>query len=337
MIYRDTTTEENNIVDMFYNNLSEYYIRHRDRYITRFLYECLDDNAENLNREQKFSVLNDFIKNNSVDNIINQLNNFKKDLEKRKVTMNSIYQLFIHFRQYFKLINELDFIKWENTDFKKLMRFMKEIKSCDNVIKDVKGPSREEMESIFQAIKNEKEKDANFRAEIVIRLLYDCGLRVIEARKIQMKDINFNNQSIKIIPKGAIQKNYEIISVPSTLFNKIKEIKDYFLQEDKPIDEYYLISRISQLSPRRIIPTKKPLDRVSIFNILQKVLTSAKIEKRYSPHSFRHAAITHALDVGMGIREVRNFSRHKNVATIFHYDDARKESMKNVQNAIEIA
>jgi integrase/recombinase XerC len=48
---------------------------------------------------------------------------------------------------------------------------------------------------------------------------------------------------------------------------------------------------------------------------------------RTRPHGCRHAAISHLLDLTNGnVREVQKFSRHRNVATVLKYDDARTDA-----------
>jgi hypothetical protein len=49
----------------------------------------------------------------------------------------------------------------------------------------------------------------------------------------------------------------------------------------------------------------------------------AGIDKRISPHSLRHAAITAALDAGCSLRDVQDFARHADPRQTRRYDRAR--------------
>ncbi|QGG41048.1 tyrosine-type recombinase/integrase [Aeromicrobium yanjiei] len=51
--------------------------------------------------------------------------------------------------------------------------------------------------------------------------------------------------------------------------------------------------------------------------------TVAKIPRRISPHSLRHAAITNALDAGVPLRDAQILARHADPRTTEHYDRAR--------------
>ena len=63
-----------------------------------------------------------------------------------------------------------------------------------------------EINLLFQTIDKEKNKHINHKSykvyysySIIFRLLYSCGLRISEVLKIEIKDINFNENTINII------------------------------------------------------------------------------------------------------------------------------------------
>ena len=64
----------------------------------------------------------------------------------------------------------------------------------------------EEINLLFQTIDEEKNKHKGYKSyklyysySIIFRLLYACGLRISEVLKIEIKDINFNENTINII------------------------------------------------------------------------------------------------------------------------------------------
>jgi len=65
------------------------------------------------------------------------------------------------------------------------------------------------------------------------------------------------------------------------------------------------------------------LDRHAAGRIVRRLASKAGIDKRISPHSLRHAAITAALDAGCSLRDVQDFARHADPRQTRRYDRAR--------------
>lgn len=62
------------------------------------------------------------------------------------------------------------------------------------------------------------------------------------------------------------------------------------------------------------------------------------LKRRYGlrPHGLRHAAITQALEASNGnLAMVQRFSRHKNPQTLMIYDDARKQTSREIGNLLD--
>ena len=50
--------------------------------------------------------------------------------------------------------------------------------------------------------------------------------------------------------------------------------------------------------------SSKPIDRRDCYRMVLRIAKAARIARRISPHSLRHAAITNALDAGVPLRGV---------------------------------
>ena len=57
------------------------------------------------------------------------------------------------------------------------------------------------------------------------------------------------------------------------------------------------------------------LTRVMIFTIIKQAALRAGIDKRISPHTFRHSFATHLLEGGANIRQVQELLGHENILT----------------------
>ncbi|MEX2619132.1 MAG: tyrosine-type recombinase/integrase [Egibacteraceae bacterium] len=58
------------------------------------------------------------------------------------------------------------------------------------------------------------------------------------------------------------------------------------------------------------------------------------VDRRITPHSLRHSAITMALDAGIGLRDVQDFARHEDPKTTRRYDRARSQLNRHAIYAI---
>jgi integrase/recombinase XerD len=62
-----------------------------------------------------------------------------------------------------------------------------------------------------------------------------------------------------------------------------------------------------------------------IFTIIKQAAQRAGIEKKISPHTFRHSFATHLLEGGANIRQVQELLGHENILTTeiyTHLDDS---------------
>ena len=66
-----------------------------------------------------------------------------------------------------------------------------------------------------------------------------------------------------------------------------------------------------------------PIDRRDAYRMVRRIAKAAGIPRRISPHSLRHAAITHTLDAGVPLRDAQILARHADPRTTEHYDRAR--------------
>ena len=68
------------------------------------------------------------------------------------------------------------------------------------------------------------------------------------------------------------------------------------------------------------------LTGTQIYNVVRQTARRAGIDKPVSPHSFRHAHLSHALDRGATIEEARATAGHSSIQTTSVYVHARPDS-----------
>ena len=171
--------------------------------------------------------------------------------------------------------------------------------------------STAEIDRILAAIDRTTPKGV--RDDAMLELLYSCGLRVSELTSLRMQDLFFGEGYIRVIGKGDKQR---IVPVSSTARDRIQR----YLEERRSVrtgeEIVFLNNRGGQLT------------RVMVFTILKQAARRAGIEKRISPHTFRHSFATHLLEGGASIRQVQEMLGHESILTTEIYTHLDREHLR---------
>lgn len=156
------------------------------------------------------------------------------------------------------------------------------------------------------------------RDNTIISLFLCTGMRLSELANIKVKDINFENKSIRIIGKGNKER---IVYLTDKI---IKQLKEY-LSTRKIIDlEDYLFvnNKNTKLSNR------------SIENICLKVYKLAGLEnKGYSAHTLRHTAATYIYKATKDILAVKEILGHETINATMIYTHIENDDLKRAVNS----
>ena len=150
------------------------------------------------------------------------------------------------------------------------------------------------------------------RNKLILALLYSSGIRVSELVALVIKDIDFQERTIRIRGKGDKDR--------IVLFdNDTKElIEEYLLLLD--VDADYLF--VNQLN--------NPLTPRYVQLMIKKYAIEAGIKKRVTPHILRHSFATHLLKNGVDIRVIQQLLGHSNLSTTQIYTSVDMETLKSV-------
>jgi integrase/recombinase XerD len=71
------------------------------------------------------------------------------------------------------------------------------------------------------------------------------------------------------------------------------------------------------------------LTRVMVFLVIRQAVANAGIDKRVSPHTFRHSFASHLLAGGAGIRQVQEMLGHESIVTTEIYTHLDKSHLRD--------
>lgn len=163
------------------------------------------------------------------------------------------------------------------------------------------------------------EKDLNLH-RILLELLYGSGLRVSEAVKLKIKDLDLK-QSMGIVRKGKGRKDRYFI-VPSKLKSKI---------------EFYL--KLREDENPFLFPSQIRNSHISVRTaqmIVKQAARKADIEKPVHPHTLRHSFATHLLEQGTNISIIQRLLGHAKMESTKIYLHISTQTFKKVKSPLDI-
>ncbi|MCW1964179.1 site-specific tyrosine recombinase XerD [Chryseobacterium panacisoli] len=161
--------------------------------------------------------------------------------------------------------------------------------------------------------------DLGKRNHCIIEVLYGCGLRVSELIDLKISNINFKEQYIKVNGKGNKTRFVPLADYTADLLESyIKEVRSKGKINKKYEDTLFLNSRGTSMS------------RVIVFLIIKELTDKAGVNKKISPHTFRHSFATHLLQNGADLRYIQEMLGHSSITTTEIYTHLKTEELRDV-------
>lgn len=177
--------------------------------------------------------------------------------------------------------------------------------------------SFDDVERIISAI--DISTDLGKRNHCMIEVLYGCGLRVSELIDLKISNINFKENYLKVDGKGDKTRFVPLAAYTAKLLKEyISHVRSGYKINKKCEDILFLNSRGSSMS------------RVIVFIIIKELTEKAGINKKISPHTFRHSFATHLLQNGADLRYIQEMLGHSSITTTEIYTHLKTEELRDV-------
>ncbi len=150
------------------------------------------------------------------------------------------------------------------------------------------------------------------RDRAIMETLYSTGMRVSELAGLDITDVDFLNEVVKVKGKG---KKERLIPIGNHALNAIRLYMEKRGSENKAL---FLNKRGGRLTDR------------SVARMLEKYVKKGGLNHKISPHTFRHSFATHLLDHGADLRSVQELLGHANLSTTQIYTHITTERLKQV-------
>jgi integron integrase len=196
--------------------------------------------------------------------------------------------------------------------------------------------------------------------QLMTRILYGSGLRLMECLRLRVKDIDFGNREILVRDGKGEQDRLTLLpdSIRSDLQLHLKGVEALHQKDLKAgfgeVFLPYALARKYPNAPREwiwqyVFPasvlsidpvSQKTMRHHQDPSVLQKAVhqaaSAAMIPKPVSPHTFRHSFATHLLEAGYDIRTVQELLGHKDVKTTMIYTHVLQRGAKAVRSPLDM-
>ena len=162
----------------------------------------------------------------------------------------------------------------------------------------------------------EEETPISLRDVAMVEMLYASGARVAELCGLDLGDIDYDRQTIRVLGKGNKERTIPLGNPAMRALDAyLKDARDS-LKNTQSANAVFLGARGKRIDQRTV--------RTVVYNALQAI---EGIE-RMGPHALRHSAATHLLEGGADLRTVQEILGHASLATTQIYTHVSTERLQ---------
>lgn len=279
-----------------------------DTHIARFLVylQAEKNSSEHTVKNYSIDLRNffSFMKDVSIEKIdYLEIRRFLASLNEKGFSKSSISRKLACLRSFFKFLVRENHLK-ENP-----------AASISTPKKDKKLPlflEEKEVANLLDAPQAESKIEKRDKA--ILELLYSSGIRVSELVGLNVEDVDFFGEVLRVRGKG---KKERLVPAGSKALNAIRD---------------YLVFRGdghgTSRGPLFLNKGKTRLTDRSVRRIVLKYAQRIALNKNISPHVLRHTFATHMLDRGADLRSVQELLGHENLSTTQIYTHVTTKRLK---------
>jgi integrase/recombinase XerC len=171
---------------------------------------------------------------------------------------------------------------------------------------------QEEMELLLDAPVEDSAVDQ--RNHALFELLYATGMRVGEISRLFVREVDVGSRVLRVIGKGNKERTVVFGDQAANALRSYLSFRPGLVSGHDP--GYLFLN----LQGRRLSETR-------IRQILRQQIQQLAIQKKVSPHTFRHSFATHLLQSGADLRMIQELLGHSSLSTTQKYAHLNMEQL----------
>lgn len=189
----------------------------------------------------------------------------------------------------------------KNVSFPKVEKKLPSLLSIDEAVKLVTAPVSDTF--------------AGTRDSALLEMLYSSGARLAEIVALNVRDLNRESGSLKLVGKGSKER---IVPLGGPAWTAINRYLEYRAVKNKDGTE---IALFLNKFGKRLSPS-------GIQRIVKKYMEMTVTKENMSPHTLRHTFATHMLERGADLNSVKELLGHEDLSTTQIYTHLETEGLK---------
>jgi integrase/recombinase XerC len=259
----------------------------------------------------KFLKTNGLVKNDKVENADAEvIRSFLGHLHRQKVKKVTVNRKISSLRAFYRYLLRQGKIKKNPANMVQLLKTEKYMPTFLSV---------DEAFELLNAAAGKKSLDLRTRA--MMELFYSSGLRLSELAALNVMDIDFNQQLVKVRGKGRKER---IVPVGKTALQSIRQ----YLEETGDLRKGIGAGVFEE--PLFLNARGKRISTRSIARMIDEAAQKSGLGRKISPHALRHTFATHLLNAGADLRSIQELLGHKSLST------TQKYTAVNINRLMEI-